>query len=53
LVWLGNTESKTPEPDWQQHDRPAACVIAQKYPFTTFVSHCYHSSKEKYDVHFK
>ena len=27
-----------PEPDRLQHDRPAACVIAQQYPSVTFAS---------------
>jgi hypothetical protein len=39
--------------DRPQHDRPAACVIAQQYSFATFVSMCFHSRKEKFGARFK
>jgi len=46
LSW--NTNSKTVEPDRSQRDRPAACVIAQQYSSTKFVSLLFHSRKEKF-----
>jgi hypothetical protein len=33
-----------------QHDRPAACVIAQQYSSATFVSLRFHSGKKKIGV---
>ena len=43
-VW--NPHSSTMEPDRPQHDRPAACVIAQQYSSSTFVSFRFHFRKE-------
>jgi hypothetical protein len=37
----------TPQPDRLQHDRPAACVIAQQYSSAIFVSLRFHSRNEK------
>lgn len=34
-----------PEPDPQQHDRPAGCVIAQQHSSVAFVLRCRHSRK--------
>jgi hypothetical protein len=49
FVKLGvNPRSKTLEPDRLQHDRPAACVIAQQYSSATFVSLRFHSRREKF-----
>jgi hypothetical protein len=45
--------SNTPENDRPQHDRPAACVIAQQYSCVTFVSLPFHSRKEKFGVRVK
>jgi hypothetical protein len=39
--------------DRPQHDRPTACVIAQQYFSSTFVSLCFHSRKEKQDELFR
>jgi hypothetical protein len=39
--------------DRPQHDRHAACVIAQQYSSATFISMLFHSGKEKFDVLFK
>jgi len=36
----------------QQHDRPAACVVAQQYSSSTFVSLSFHSCKEKFGALF-
>jgi hypothetical protein len=41
------------ESDRPQHDRPAACVIAQQYSSTTCVSLCFHSRKEKFCAYFE
>jgi hypothetical protein len=41
------------EPDRPQHDRSAACVIAQQYSSSTFVSLCFHSRKEKQGARFR
>jgi hypothetical protein len=41
------------EPDWPQHDRPVAFVIAQQYSFAIVVSLRFHSSKKKYGARFK
>jgi hypothetical protein len=43
-----NANSHTLKPDRLQHDRPAACVIAQQYSSVTFISLFFHSHKEKY-----
>jgi hypothetical protein len=40
------------ERDWPQHDRSAACVIAQQYSSSTFVSLCFNSRKEKQGARF-
>jgi hypothetical protein len=42
------SNSNTPEADRPQHDRPAACVIAQQYSSATFVSLRFISRKEKF-----
>jgi hypothetical protein len=42
-----NSKSSTLELQWAQHDRPAACVIAQQYSSVTFVSLRFYSRKEK------
>jgi len=34
--------------DRPQYDRSAACVIAQQYSSTTFVSLCFRSRREKF-----
>jgi hypothetical protein len=39
--------------DRPQHDRHAACVIAQQYFSTTCASLCFHSRKEKFCAYFK
>jgi hypothetical protein len=36
------------EPDRLEYDRPTACVIAQQYSSSTFLSHRVHSRKEKF-----
>jgi len=36
------------EPDWSQHYRPVACVIAQQYSSATLR---FHSHKEKFRSH--
>jgi hypothetical protein len=41
------------ESDRPQHDRFANCVIAQQYSFSTFVSLCFHSLKEKQGASFR
>jgi hypothetical protein len=41
------TDYNTLEPNRPQHDRPAACVIAQHYSSATFVSLKILTSKEK------
>jgi hypothetical protein len=41
------------EPDRSQHNRPAACVIAQQYSSTNFVSLRFLSRKEKMGPLFK
>jgi len=41
------------ELDWLQHDRSAACVIAQQYSSSTLMSLCFHSRKEKQGAHFR
>ena len=46
-----NPKSKTLEPDRPQHDRPAACVIAQQYSSVTLVLLRCHSRKEQFDSH--
>jgi hypothetical protein len=38
--------------DWQQHDSPAGCVIAQQYSSTPFVSSRFHSRKKKIRLQF-
>jgi hypothetical protein len=43
----------TQEPDQLQHDRFAACVIAQQYSSTIFISFCFHSHKKKIVAPFK
>jgi hypothetical protein len=35
-IYKGVQLKSTLEPDRPQHDRSAACVIAQQYPSTTF-----------------
>jgi hypothetical protein len=47
------SDSNTPEPDRPQHDRPAACVIAQQHSSTAFVSLRFGSSKEKLGARIK
>jgi hypothetical protein len=42
-----------PKPDRLQHDRPVACVIAQKYSSATFLSLRFHSGKEKFGSHYR
>jgi len=39
--------------DRPQHYCFAACVVAQQYSSTTFVSLCFHYWKEKFGAHFK
>jgi len=41
------------EPDRPQHDRFAACVIAQQYSSSTFVSLCFNSRKKKQGARFR
>jgi hypothetical protein len=48
-----NPNRNTLEPDRPQHNRPAACVIAQQYSSATFVSSCVHTCNEKLGVRFK
>jgi hypothetical protein len=48
-----NANSNTVEPDRPQHDRPAACVIAQQYSSATVFSFRFDSRKEKFGSHFK
>jgi hypothetical protein len=36
-----------------QHDYPAACVIAQQYSSTTFISSHVHFHKGTFGMHFK
>jgi hypothetical protein len=43
-----NPNCKTLQSDWQQYDRPNACVIAQQYSSATFVSLHFHPHKEKF-----
>jgi len=43
-----NPNSNTLEPDRPQHDRPAACVIAQQYFSITLVILRCHSHKEEF-----
>jgi hypothetical protein len=38
------------EPDWPQHNRPAACVVTQQNYSVTFVSLQFHASKEKFGM---
>jgi hypothetical protein len=45
--------SNTLKPDRPQHDRSAACVIAQQYSTVTFASLHFHSHKEKFDARLK
>jgi hypothetical protein len=42
--------SNTLENDRPQHDRTAACVIAQEYSSVTFVSLLFYSGEEKFGV---
>ena len=46
-----NPNSNALEPDRPQHDRPAACVIAQQYFSVTLVLLRCHSHKEEFDPH--
>jgi hypothetical protein len=39
--------------DWQQHDRPAACLNAQQYSSANFVSLSYYNGKEKLSTRLK
>jgi hypothetical protein len=39
--------------DWQQHDRPATCVIAQQFSSATLVSLRLLSRKEKFGTRLK
>ena len=48
-----NPNTSTLEPDRPQHDRFAACVIAQQYSSATLVSLRFHSRKEQVDARFK
>jgi hypothetical protein len=41
------------EPDRPQHDRPAACVIAQQYSSATFVTLRFSSPQRKFRRAFK
>jgi hypothetical protein len=41
------------EPDRPQHDRLAACVIAQQYSSAIFVLQRFYSRKKKFGVRFK
>ena len=41
------------ELDRPQHDRPAACVIAQQYSSATFYSLRFHSHKENFGIRCK
>jgi len=41
-----NPHCNTLEPDRPQHDRPAACVIAQQHSSATFVSLSIHPAKK-------
>jgi hypothetical protein len=45
-TFLLKPNSKTQEPDRLQHDRPAACVIAQQYSSANSVSLRFHYPKE-------
>ena len=42
-----NPNCNTPEPDRQEHNRPAACVLAQQYSSATFVLSRVHTRNEK------
>jgi len=48
-----NSDLNTTEPDWQQHDCPVTCVIAQQYSSATFTSLCFQFHKETFGKHFK
>jgi hypothetical protein len=48
-----NSSSSTLENYQQQYDRPAVCIIAQKYSSATFVSLRFPSREEIFDVTFK
>jgi hypothetical protein len=48
-----NSNLNTTEPDWQQHDCPVACVMAQQYSPATFASLCFQFHKETFGDHFK
>jgi hypothetical protein len=41
------------QPDWLQHDRPAAYVIVKLYSFTTLISLRLHFRTEKFGARFK
>jgi len=47
-----NPNSSTLEPDRPQHIGPTACIIAQQYSSTTFVSLCFVHPRKKVGVSF-
>jgi hypothetical protein len=51
--FTGNPNSNTRERVQPQHDCTAACVIAQQYSSTTFISQYFHSGKKKFSMHFE
>jgi hypothetical protein len=56
LLQRNPVEMQTPDMmvlDRPQHDCFAACVVAQQYSSTTFVSLCFHYWKEKFGAHYK
>jgi hypothetical protein len=46
-------QNSTMESDWPQHDRPTACVFAQRYSPITFVSLRFHCLKREVQRVFK
>jgi hypothetical protein len=36
--------------DWQLHDHPAACVIAQQYSTATYIPLLFHSGEENFEA---
>jgi len=47
-----NPNPNTLEPERPQHDRPAACAIAQQYSSATFVFLRFHTRKEEFGSRF-